>query len=140
MKTAELTGTTLDYWVAFSEGLTNPRITIYGCLYDRAGTERFHPSENWEQGGPIIEARHINLTCLEHWRAFSRGREAHGQTPLLAAMRLVVLLFMGWEVPDEPWPQKTTEPEKPAQAQPDKEDGSDEPEVVARFGDEGAAP
>ena len=70
--------------------------------------DEFEPSENWGDGGPIIEREKIALdTWGEEWLATriegSAISEAIGPTPLVAAMRCYVVSQLGdeVEVPDE---------------------------------------
>ncbi|MES2149536.1 MAG: phage protein NinX family protein [Pseudomonadota bacterium] len=63
MKTTELSGALLDYWVAMAEGLNQPRLVPRAagsaeslvCMVD--DRVDFQPSTNLEQGGAIF-ARH----------------------------------------------------------------------------------
>jgi hypothetical protein len=66
MKTADLTGAMLDYWVARAEGVqvdaTCDDITSEQWQYVRSGTiEAYTPSSDWAQGGPIIERERISV-------------------------------------------------------------------------------
>ena len=70
--------------------------------------DEFEPSENWGDGGPIIEREKIALdTWGDEWLATriegSAISEAIGPTPLVAAMRCYVVSQLGdeVEVPDE---------------------------------------
>lgn len=112
MKTSELTGSQLDYWVAKAEEFPSAWIVEEEggkprCILGPAVMDRFEwsPSEAWEQGGPIIERERINLhaTHLEDWRAWTdpNGRIDRGDTPLIAAMRAYVSSKFGEEVPEE---------------------------------------
>jgi hypothetical protein len=95
MNVSELTGATLDYWVAKSdprcEGLTwewredhwagvcdagvacfitggNLRV-IFKLRRDYGnGAEQYSPSTNWQHGGPIIEREFMELTNDRDWR------------------------------------------------------------------------
>lgn len=73
MRTSELTGAPLDYWVARAEGLDNethtPRIeegtvVLRSVDYDgnSMGHEVFTPSTDWAVGGPIIERTGVILS------------------------------------------------------------------------------
>jgi len=131
VKTSELTGAQLDWVVSKCRGL---RTTL---LPDKAGRPRVHDldlidlcvdgtteltfSTDWQLGGPIIEAEHLNLwsSASAHypkesksWSASKRhfgrhhraGRStAEGPTALIAAMRCYVTSKLGDEVeiPDE---------------------------------------
>lgn len=97
MKTAELEGAALDYYVEKALGYP-----IY------------KPSEDWECGGPIIECERIWISDETEenapvWIASApphvdvgNGRDLiqYGPTPLIAAMRAFVASKFGDEVPD----------------------------------------
>ena len=124
LKTCNLSGAELDYWVAKAEGL-NPVIEDGECwLYvrdnctapirelsptanwGRKGTTatRFRPSQDWPDGGPVLEKLGGTL-----WRGHEcwvhRSLVEHtyflitGTSPLEAAMRAYVLSKFGEEVP-----------------------------------------
>ena len=115
MKTFELSGVQLDWAVAKCEGVA--------VAYDRMNgwwetsdpryaepndPEVFSPSTNWAQGGSIIERECIDLewTGIPNANFFCtiQGEyEAHGTTPLIAAMRCYVASRLGDEVeiPDD---------------------------------------
>ena len=116
MKTNELKGTLLDYWVAKAEGL-GPEVEWLMPTWNfswRAVTERgiFTSSgtrfcSDWSIGGPIIERESITLTpSPTGWTAMwpERRNEAEGPTPLVAAMRAFVMSKFGDEVSDETTP------------------------------------
>ena len=116
MKVADLLGVTLDYWVAkaWMDGVSYVTVdTSYVRDFD------FHPSENWAQGGPIIERERIELLhygqdginlagnpweaqigCDAHYIDQGPGDAMGGPTPLVAAMRAYVASRLGDEVPD----------------------------------------
>ncbi|MFM0141701.1 phage protein NinX family protein [Paraburkholderia sp. RL18-085-BIA-A] len=121
MKTAELEGAVLDFWVARALGYAS-RDDVPSSLTGEWASNGFknewHPSEDWSQGGPIIEREGIGF-----WRGYdseSRGKkvmweadagspvnaieisgpDGEGPTPLIAAMRALVLIKFGKEVPD----------------------------------------
>jgi hypothetical protein len=110
MKTSELTGALLDYWVARAEG-ESAEIQTYGdkdmCVIF---CREFSPSTDWAQGGPIIERERIQLEfhqwhkaapwcALKHSNAPSY--DERGPTPLVAAMRAYVASKFGDEVQDD---------------------------------------
>lgn len=72
-------------------------------------TQRFKPSTDWAQGGPIIEREQIgiewNVDPINHWVATDDFWESAyvGPTPLVAAMRAFVASKLGdeVEVPEE---------------------------------------
>lgn len=128
-----LTGPALDWAVAMAQGRTEIKIFSRTRPNDRgwievrfnpepkAATARFDPSENWEQGGPIIEREGIEINVRNwspspgcrlpgkyEWSArlcFVRQTECKqfGPTPLIAAMRCFVASVLGneIEIPDE---------------------------------------
>ncbi len=116
MKTNELTGAALDWAVASIEKLpTDLLVWKYGLpvvkrtVFGHTDTLRCEFSTNWSQGGPIIEREYIQLTIDLGWIATRREgpavSEAHGPTPLIAAMRCYVASVLGDEVevpPDLP--------------------------------------
>lgn len=127
MKTAELEGARLDYYVALSEG-EQPYYTsraeapnawergdhLAWLKHGESGSAKHVPkySRDWSHGGPVIEREHISiepmtatLWCAEKWTGAEGTREnsfamAYGATPLLAAMRCYVAAKFGPEVPD----------------------------------------
>ena len=118
MKVSELTDGALDYWVGRCNGDDKEYLLSevgHECLV-RTGAitaERYSPSTNWAQGGPIIERERITLG--DHgeqdaalWVAAKNG-PTHinsfqsyyiGQTPLIAAMRCFVASSFGDAVDD----------------------------------------
>jgi hypothetical protein len=114
MKTAELTGKQLDFWVAQAiietpKGLRSDEVAatrLFKSLGPEADTP-FEPSFNWAQGGPIIENKKIMVAWnIDHWIAGSHEASEHpgghiwtGRTPLIAAMRVCVASVFGDEVP-----------------------------------------
>jgi hypothetical protein len=109
MKTADLTGAALDWAVAKCEGVTVWYDDLPQVLRTTKGLEKeYSPSDNWAQGGPIIEREGISVeynraefTWL--WTAYKLG-DPHednpegGPTPLIAAMRCYVASKLGAEV------------------------------------------
>ena len=128
MKTSELTGAHLDFWVAKAECLLGPTQKHFFKTYAiHSGACRAHseaaawqPSGNWAVGGPIIERERIAIMgddaidWVAAWqtssdqpegRGFRRvGGECwqYGPTPLVAAMRAYVASKFGEEVVDKP--------------------------------------
>ena len=102
MKTSQLTGAALDWAVAQCE-----------YVDVRYGVDDNCPeySTNWAQASAIIERENISITsttfdwweCAEGWYAHIGERYAHGDTPLISAMRCYVASVMGDEiyVPEE---------------------------------------
>ena len=99
IKTAELTGTALDWAVAKCEGFSLMDTEGYQ-YHETDGRSVFLPSTNWAQGGPIIEREKITISdALDEWVAGSKGRLTYfGPTPLSAAMRCYVASKLGDEV------------------------------------------
>jgi len=118
MKVSELSGATLDFWVARAEGYTlkpcdtgyrvfDAEDDILGRIGERPNTTTWlHWSSDWAQAGPIIEREGICIERREnddgsfsyrcpHWsmRVWSSGY-------LIAAMRAFVGKKFGEEVPD----------------------------------------
>lgn len=119
MKTAELTGAALDYWVAKAAGvdavMSDPHrngsrnmVTFYGRGYDgHLDGRSYMPSVHWSDGGEIIERELIGLLPVLHdgetcWMAAhpGYGSGCPGSTPLMAAMRAFVASKFGGEVDD----------------------------------------
>lgn len=127
MKTVELTGALLDYWVARAEGKrawftrlvpdAKPMCSVL-IRWDNGDetAQLYGPSTNWAQGGPLIEK--YKLGCAEdrarvwiavrptgpnydrsYWCiARAEGQETEGDTPLQAIYRAVVRAAFGDEV------------------------------------------
>lgn len=110
MKTSELTGALLDYWVARVEGLqARPyrlgEATARCWTIDKQGRTDcvFSPSTSWAQGGPIIERERIRTQFdVAGWDAQTQGDDwiYSAPTPLVAAMRAYVASKFGNEVED----------------------------------------
>lgn len=123
-KTSELAGSALDWAVASAEGRLNDcEIHANTVLYGRitVGFVQYHPTQDWAQGGPIIEREKINLerwhtdklwhSCMnerlqyDEQGEFIYGSDFHlsGPTPLIAAMRCYVASKLGdnVEIPQE---------------------------------------
>lgn len=128
MKVFNLEGFLLDYWVAKAEGL--PLSPEWDCAADGGiliGTgagdlQRFAPATDWAHGGPIIGREQISIwrydwtvrDPINTWFAATSGvhgwddgsivgvgKEACGETALIAAMRAYVASKFGDEVPGE---------------------------------------
>jgi hypothetical protein len=106
MKTWELEGVQLDWAVAQCIGLS-VKIGASGTLYYSAYILEYSPSTLWEQGGPIIEGKCINLSKESSWKAIIETSEdvevQYGKTALVAAMRCYVTYILGEdiEIPEE---------------------------------------
>lgn len=120
MKTSELTGALLDFWVLRCEGRASsvpfdPE-KHFLALND---LQPFAPSTNWAHGGRIIEQEKIAISFVPAgankiglpnlwWADTKRNApeqhtgfiNAHGETPLIAAMRCFVASKFGDEVPN----------------------------------------
>jgi hypothetical protein len=97
MKTINLTGDALDWAVDKSLNLNTP--------YNSWGQTGKVPlySDDWAQGGPIIEAWAIDVgTYRGAWRAARHVGNAptygYGPTPLIAAMRCYVASKLGNDI------------------------------------------
>ena len=121
MKTSELQRAALDWAVAIALGHDKQDIITDFGVYIRiktqpAGTLTFCPSNDWAQGGPIIERWEIglkrNAPCSDgrQWEAGpsitakgAGGKWGYGPTPLIAAMRCYVASKLGdeTEIPEE---------------------------------------
>ncbi|PLC06392.1 hypothetical protein CY658_04985 [Variovorax sp. RO1] len=124
MKTSELTGAQLDYWVAKAEGhrvrLVGELVVFYeggddSGLKERRGPE-FSPSTDWSDGGPIIERERIGVWSgvdpysgksadalwFSEGSGTSSGRaKATGPSSLVAAMRAYVASKFGEDFPGD---------------------------------------
>lgn len=106
IKTSELTGPALDWAVAKCEGIATDKwgVAWVPMRNQEHFNERFAPSNNWTQGGPIIERERISVGTEENgWSAnittASTGIAlGFGPTPLVAAMRCYVSSRLGDEV------------------------------------------
>lgn len=120
MKTSELIGDQLDFWVAKADGKMLFRAPSFDAAADRwqwisDGGNKLHnlplgewqPSTKWAQGGPIIERERIGLQWLGEGKGWFAGHcrppqpgvaDGRGETPLIAAMRAFVAGKLGDEV------------------------------------------
>lgn len=107
IKVAEATAPVLDWLVAKAEGEAVTKFAESPSLFRGAGLDKYAPSTNWAQGGPIIEREEMSperrffpkaWTCRNHRNAY-----AEGPTALIAAMRCYVASRLGneVEVPEE---------------------------------------
>ena len=125
IKTADLTGPALDWAVGtalelpveicqiFQYGRPNGEHYISIGETDKDGAEvTFEPSEEWSQGGPLLQwwclevrvfAEHGAPDGGPYWISERHPAVGHGPTPLIAAMRCLVAATLGDEVdvPDE---------------------------------------
>lgn len=116
IKVSEASGPVLDWMVAKAQALEVYIDDGVVCLKGQPFDDNGHywlPTQNWAQGGPIIEREGISLwnktnsTTISSmcWNAKSE-RYVHsgfGPTPLIAAMRCYCVSRLGEivEVPDE---------------------------------------
>ena len=113
MKTSELTGAALDWAVANCEGLLafgwKNDTGILRITLSTGECIRYIPSDDWSQGGPIIEREKIDLSLQFYGWVAHHGKYRGGEmnqpyytqkadTPLIAAMRCYVASKMGNEV------------------------------------------
>lgn len=109
IKTAELEGAALDWAVAKAVGEKYSRISHFTGDVNAIYEELFQPSSDWEEGGPLIEKYMPSLDFdgeFLWWSVISTVKPwvfAKGKTPLIAAMRAIVVRELGDEVdvPDE---------------------------------------
>lgn len=120
MKTSELAGALLDFWVAKAEGLDpKPRPHIHNKQFSwfcfvqarEHGATDFQFSRDWAIGGPVLERGLISLVydpvdrpgAAGTWRAFFRhsdGEVFTDASALVAGMRALVDSKFGPEVED----------------------------------------
>jgi hypothetical protein len=109
IKTEELSGKALDWAVATSQGWLADEENgdwIFHCAAI-ISIERYAPSVDWAQGGPLIEQHKVTLdtTSSDQWEAHAGGPFGwwSSDKPLIAAMRAIVASKLGEEVdvPDE---------------------------------------
>jgi len=104
MKTSELTGAALDWAVAKCEGVETKKYKESPSLFFGKGFDKWRPSTDWSQGGPIIERERITWTGQSSVIRKNLGNhkwtnfEEFGPTPLIAAMRCYVASKLGDEV------------------------------------------
>jgi hypothetical protein len=102
MKVSELTGAALNWAVAKCAGLISGNDFDIGFINESG----FDPSEDWAQGGPIIEREKIGLKYTGAAMEFvawvngelSTVHDHYGPTPLIAAMRCYVASKLGDEI------------------------------------------
>lgn len=106
IKVADATGPVLDWLVAKADGEAVTKFAESPSLFRGAGLDKYTPSANWAQGGPIIEREGIYLWrpygALGAWSAklddWPNERVVHADTSLIAAMRCYVISKLGPEV------------------------------------------
>ena len=96
----EFQGAEMDLLVARADQVPHARIVESACVI-ASSMERYRPSSDWADGGPIIEREKISLwrypdldswhACLEFAFVRDEGLKVksycQGPTPLIAAMR-----------------------------------------------------
>lgn len=111
IKTDTLIGNQLNFAVAICVG-GSIRIMTGVFLNQGDGYEYFTPTDDWSQGGPIIERECIDLkTPRPNWKKWQaqipkwadgvgmyETTTLYGPTPLIAAMRCYVASKMGDEI------------------------------------------
>lgn len=105
VKTAELIGPALNYATAIADGWNMSR------ELDRIAVKDYAPSEDWAQGGPLIEKYRVWITDqsagyeapAQDWCAdvngpqhMNKGQNYYlGESPLTAACRAIVAAKLG---------------------------------------------
>ena len=116
MKVVDAIGAQLDWMVAKCEGyecefddeVSGPWLVPQeGYLHDEKPLASFHPSTNWAQGGPILQAEKISVQ-VDHsgvWLAANyytydetTVSMTGGSTMLEAGMRCIVMSKLGKEI------------------------------------------
>jgi len=98
IKTSELTGAALDWVVAKCEGKkVGYEFTLFSPVVI-VGLDPYEPSEDWSQGGPIIEREKMEFRNKGHYASYNDGPTFYGETHLIAAMRCYVASKLGAEV------------------------------------------
>ena len=106
IRTNQLIGPALDWAVAKCEGFSYERHEQNRTKWASGSyrPQHWQASTNWQQGGPIIERRKIQLLpsitdCEQPWRASNPFNDyvlcQFGPTPLIAAMRCYVASVIG---------------------------------------------
>ena len=98
MKTSELTGAALDWAVAKAKGVGVWYDDLPQVLRKTQGDEgEYAPSDDWSQGGPIIERERFEFRQAKTGMlaSYQGGQTWFGPTPLIAAMRCYVASKLG---------------------------------------------
>lgn len=106
MKTSELIGPALDWAVAKCESLkeSDEPYWLEGIVVAPCFLDKYHPSTDWSQGGPIIERERIKVDPRKGiweatvWNEPRTQNASCGPTPLIAAMRCYVASRLGDDV------------------------------------------
>lgn len=100
VKVAEATGAVLDWLVAKYAGHLRPDGGVYAGHQGRV----FHPSSDWNQGGPIIEREiHAYQRRTDYFYTSKHHPQrgwvwSYGPTLLVSGLRTVVRYYLGDEV------------------------------------------
>lgn len=161
MNVADLTGITLDYWVArslhdfvreiyFTDSGT--KVAVRGNDRGRPWDGRFTPSASWEAAGVVLErAKRFELCeqkgdgdacCVVAFEGDEQTVEAHGETVRIALLRAFVKSRFGETVPEM---MRQPQVLNGQQAEPISEPSAvgeveDLPHPDAQIGDIGAPP
>lgn len=114
---SQLRGVSLDWAVAkaLDEPITIERSTAGNPILTDTRNRHFTPSRTWGQGGPIIQSECIHLSEFEGvWSGIKWDEDADIQHeavdshPLVAAMRVLVIYYIGEQVdiPDTLFPNR----------------------------------
>jgi hypothetical protein len=108
VKTCELIGPALDWAVAKCEGVKVEKFPESPSLFYGKGFDKYRPSTDWLQGGPIIERELIRVIAptmrgIDWIARIKQGLpssmhgwfEKTGPAPLIAAMRCYVASKLG---------------------------------------------
>ena len=115
IKTSELTDAALDWAVAKADENLHPKgdvrlldgkvFTIEAGDYEQSDRwQRYSPSTDWAQGGPILDRERItlrqwtNMPISHAYMPHDGAPWGAGPTPLIAAMRCYVASKLGREV------------------------------------------
>ena len=111
MRTQDLTGAQLDWAVAKADENLYPKgdvslldgrvFTIEAGDYETSDRwQRYSPSTDWAQGGPIIEQEGIGLmpSGTAYFERNGGTFYSYGLTPLIAAMRCFCCAKLGDEI------------------------------------------
>jgi hypothetical protein len=161
MNVADLTGITLDYWVArslhdfvreiyFTDSGT--KVAVRGNDRGRPWDGRFTPSTSWEAAGVVLErAQRFELrerrdgakaSCVAEFEGSHRSVQAHGDTVRIALLRAFVMSCFGDTVAEMlRQPQVLNGPDVARVGEPSAVgDVEDLPHPDAQIGDIGTAP
>lgn len=128
IKTSELEGAALDWAVGMAEDggcivcqgsvprwkFPGLEASVWAGDLELGDIERWSPSTDWSQGGPLIEEFNVSTFRIDsetigaefehrYMQYESQTADAYGSTPLISAMRAIVAAKLGdtVDVPDE---------------------------------------